>query len=61
MHKSNVFHIKSSTPLKGYRVFSKAYWGDGAQSVKRTTPGQEVLGSIPAPGARSLLIGSMSV
>ena len=28
-----------------------------AQSVERTTSGQEVVGSIPAPGSRSLLFG----
>ena len=32
-----------------------------AQSVKRATPGAEVLGSLPAVAARSILIGSMSV
>ena len=32
-----------------------------AQSVERTTPGEEVLGSIPAVAASSLLVGSVSV
>ena len=32
-----------------------------AQWVEFTTSGQEVVGSIPAPGARSLLVGSVSV
>ena len=32
-----------------------------AQSVKRATPGEEVLGSIPTVAARSLLVGSVSV
>ena len=32
-----------------------------AQSVERTNPGGEILGSIPAVAARSLLVGSVSV
>ena len=37
-------------------------WGDRvAQSVERTTPGEEVLGLIPAVAPRSLLVGSVSV
>ena len=32
-----------------------------AQSVERTTPGEEVLGSIPDVAARSLLVGSVTV
>ena len=35
--------------------------GGVAQSVERTTPGQEVPDSIPAVAARSLLVGSMLV
>ena len=35
--------------------------GAVAQSVKRATPGEEVLGSIPDVAARSLLVGSVSV
>ena len=35
--------------------------GSVAQSVERAAPGEEVLGSIPAVAARSLLIGSVSV
>ena len=37
--------------------------GGGAvdQSVERTTPGEEVLGSIPTVAARSLLVGLVSV
>ena len=35
--------------------------GAVAQSVERATPGEEVLGSIPAVAARSLLAGSVSV
>ena len=37
--------------------------GEGAvaQSVERATPGENVLGSIPAVTTRSLLVGSMSV
>ena len=35
--------------------------GAVAQSVERATPGEEVLGSIPAVAARSLLVGSVSV
>ena len=41
------------------------FWGGGgggrvAQSVERATPGEEVLGSIPAATARSLLVRSKS-
>ena len=32
-----------------------------AQSAEHATPGEEVLGSIPAVVARSLLVGSVSV
>ena len=32
-----------------------------AQSVERSTPGEEVLGSIPAVAASSLLVGSVPV
>ena len=32
-----------------------------AQLVERTTPREEVVGSIPAVAARSLLVGSVSV
>ena len=35
--------------------------GAVAQSVERAIPGKEVLGSIPAVAARSLLVGSVSV
>ena len=35
--------------------------GAVAQSVERTTPGEEVPGSIPAVAAGSLLVGSVSV
>ena len=35
--------------------------GAVAQSVERATPDEEVLGSIPAVAARSLLVGSVSV
>ena len=35
--------------------------GAVAQSVERATPGEEVLGSIPAVTTRSLLDGSVSV
>ena len=37
--------------------------GGGAitQSVERAIPGEEVLGSIPAVAAPSLLVGSVSV
>ena len=34
--------------------------GEVAQSVERTTSSEEVLGSIPALAARSLLLGSLS-
>ena len=32
-----------------------------AQSVEHVTPGEEVMGSIPAVAAHSLLFGSVSV
>ena len=32
-----------------------------AQAVERATPGEEILGSIPAVAARSLLVGSVCV
>ena len=35
--------------------------GAVAQSIERTTPGEEVPGSIPAVAARYLLVGSVSV
>ena len=35
--------------------------GAVAQSVERAIPGEEVLNSIPAVAARSLLVGSMTV
>ena len=35
--------------------------GAGAQSVERATPNEEIVGSIPAMAARSLLVGSVSV
>ena len=35
--------------------------GAVAQSAERSTPGEEVPGSIPAVAARSLLVGSVSV
>ena len=41
-------------------MISKA-GGPVAHSVGRATPGQGVLGSIPAVAARSLLVGSVSV
>ena len=38
------------------------HWGELDSSVvERSTPGEEVLGSIPAVAARSLLVGSVSV
>ena len=52
-----------------YRRSDKAanWWicllGEGgavAQSLERATPDEEVVGSIPAVAARSLLVGSMS-
>ena len=39
----------------------KVSGGVTAQSVERASSGQEVVGSIPAPGARSLLVRSVSV
>ena len=47
----------NSVKLMSLRFVSVAV----AQSVERATPGEEVLGSIPAVAARSLLVGSVSV
>ena len=41
--------------------FFCVFGGAVAQSVERVTPGEEVLGSIPAVAARFLLVGSVSV
>ena len=35
--------------------------GAVAQSVERTTHGEEIMGSIPALAVRSLMVGSVSV
>ena len=40
---------------------SKFSGGAVAHSVEHATPGEEVLGSIPAVAALSLLVGSVSV
>ena len=46
--------------LKTFKRFENG--GPGrAQSVERATSGQEVVGSIPAPGARSLLVSIIIV
>ena len=39
------------------QIVASAQGGAVAQSVERTTPGEEILGSIPAVAARSLLLG----
>ena len=51
-----------------HRIFSSEFLGCSmgvggglAQSVERTTPDEEVPGSIPAVAARFLLVGSVSV
>ena len=46
---------------KGKSLFVTVAGGAVAHSVERATPGEEVLGSIPAVAARSLLVGSVSV
>ena len=46
------------------RIIILLFWREGgavAQSVERSTLGEEVPGSIPAVAARSLLAGSVSV
>ena len=45
------------------RSLSTLYTGVSAiaQSVERTTPGETIVGSIPAVVARSLLVGSVLV
>ena len=42
-------------------LYSKIQESTVAQPVERATPGEEVVGSIPAVAARSLLVGSVSV
>ena len=54
MQKSDVWF-----PL--YIHYSKYGEGGVVQPVERMTPGDEILGSIPAVAARSLLVGSVSV
>ena len=51
------------SPISSAHIFESTAWTEGAvaQSVKRTAPGEEVPGSIPAVAARSLLVGSVSV
>ena len=44
-----------------YSFFSFSSGGAVAQWVERTTSGQEAVGLIPAPGACSLLVGSVSI
>ena len=41
--------------------YSSCQGGRGSSAVERATPGEEVLGSIPAVAARSLQVGSVSV
>ena len=49
------------TPLTD-ALHSLSLQGDAVtQSVERMTPGEEVLGSIPAEAARPLLVGSVLV
>ena len=58
-------YISSLHPLCGNLMerakVIKQKGGRVAQLVKLATPGKEVLGSIPAVAARSLLVGSVSV
>ena len=59
----HVLHTQEALKKDGYDINLHLYWqGDAvAQSVERATPGEEVLASIPAVAARSLLVGSVSV
>ena len=43
------------------RLTLRSQGGAVAQTVERTTPGEEIPGSIPAVAAHSLLVGSGSV
>ena len=55
-------HFDSVVPAQG--VCEEGGGGGGgavAQPVERATPGEEVLGSIPAVAVRSLLVESVSV
>ena len=53
----------ATRPMCGRACYLAGGGGGGlaAQSVERATPGEEVLGFIPAVAARSLLVGSVSV
>ena len=54
-----IMEPRSSHPFS----LSSSLFREGAvvQSGERATSDKEVVGSIPAPGARSLLVGSVSV
>ena len=56
------YNVKNLRPLAPLPLPLLVFKGDAvAQSVERATPGEEVLDSIPAVAARSLLVGSVSV
>ena len=57
---SNVFFTPVGKKNKSLRIAAGG-GGGVAQSVERSTPGEEVPGSIPAVTVRSLLAGSVSV
>ena len=60
MHQTPMIPLKAETECSFDCVFF--FLGGGvAQLVERATPGEEVLGSIPAVAARSLLVESVSV
>ena len=61
---TNQLKGKLAAPRSSQLLLQHGGGGGGgalAQSVERTTPSEEVLGSIPAVAARSLLVGSASV
>ena len=55
--QKNIFTVEKELPF----CLHSQKKGAVAQSVERTTPGEEVPGLIPAVAARSLLVGSVSV
>ena len=61
--KLHLFMRAFLTDPKYFQSFSHGLQPDDAvaQSIERATPGEEVVGSIPVSGARSLLVVSVSV
>ena len=60
-HKPMKPMLPRDTRITSKLIVQRNRRGAIAQSVERTTPGEEVMGSIAAVAARSLLVGSVSV